>query len=122
MEAPIFAICSADPGVAALIGSGIDCRLYSFGMAPENPLKPYVVWSVISGSPENYLAGRPDADGFTLQVDVYAATGGPVLAVTKALCAAIEPLAYVVRWGATDRDNETKDFHRSFDVDWIVRR
>ncbi|MBS3183754.1 DUF3168 domain-containing protein [Pseudomonas sp. PCH44] len=122
MEAPIFAVCSADPGVSALIGSGIECRLYSFGEGPEKPLKPYVVWSVISGSPENYLAGRPDTDGFTLQLDVYAATGAPVLAVTKALCAAIEPRAYVVRWGATDRDPDTKDFHRSFDVDWIVPR
>lgn len=122
MEAPIFAVCSANPGVAALLGAGVDCRLYSFGEAPESPVKPYVVWGVIAGSPENYLAGRPDADGFTLQVDVYAATGAPVLAVTKALCAAIEPCAYVVRWGATDRDPKTKDFHRSFDVDWIVQR
>lgn len=122
MEAPIFAVCSADPGVAALLGAGIDCRLYSFGEGPEKPIKPYAVWSVIAGSPENYLAGRPDADGFTLQLDVYAATGGPVTAVTKALCAAIELRANVVRWGATDRDPDTKDFHRSFDVDWIVRR
>ncbi|MBV4531006.1 DUF3168 domain-containing protein [Pseudomonas sp. SWRI107] len=122
MEAPIFAVCSADPGVAALIGAGIDCRLYSFGEAPEKPVKPYVVWSVINGSPENYLAGRPDSDRFTLQLDVYAATADPVQAVTKALCDAIEPIAYVVRWGATDRDPKTKDCHRSFDVDWIVRR
>ena len=122
MEAPIFAICSADPGVAALLGTGVDCRLYSFGEGPEKPLKPYAVWSVIAGSPENYLAGRPDADGFTLQLDVYAGTAAPVLAVTKALCTAIELRANVVRWGATDRDPKTKDYHRSFDVDWIVRR
>ncbi|MCO7575349.1 MULTISPECIES: DUF3168 domain-containing protein [Pseudomonas chlororaphis group] len=122
MEPPIFAVCSADPGVTEFLGAGIDCRLFSFGEAEEGALKPYAVWGLITGSPENYLAGRPDADGFTLQVDVYAATGGAVAAVTKALCAAIEPHAYVVRWGATDRDPKTKDRHRSFDVDWIVRR
>lgn len=122
MEPPIFAVCSSNPGVAALIGSGIDCRLFSFGEAPEKIQKPYAVWNLISGSPENYLAGRPDTDGFTLQVDVYAATGSAILAVTKALCAAIEPIACIVRWGATDRDPVTKDYHRSFDVDWIVRR
>jgi hypothetical protein len=122
MEAPIFAICSTDPGVTALLGVGIECRLYSFGEAPQKPVRPYVVWSLITGSPENYLAGRPDADSFTLQLDVYATTAGPVRAVTEALCAAIEPRAYVVRWGATDRDPETKDYHRSFDVDWIVLR
>ncbi|MEC4024539.1 DUF3168 domain-containing protein [Pseudomonas fulva] len=122
MEPPIFSVCSGHPSVAALLGAGVNCRLYSFGEAPDKPIKPYVVWHLISGSPENYLAGRPDTDGFTLQLDVYAATGAPVLAVTKALCAAIEPRAYVVRWGATDRDPDTKDFHRSFDVDWIVPR
>lgn len=122
MEVPIFAVCSTDPGVTALLGAGIECRLYSFGEAPQKPVRPYVVWSMITGSPENYLAGRPDADSFTLQLDVYAATVAPVRAVTEALCAAIEPRAYVVRWGATDRDPETKDYHRSFDVDWIVRR
>ncbi|HKS13894.1 MAG TPA: DUF3168 domain-containing protein [Pseudomonas sp.] len=122
MDPPIFSVCSSDAGVGALLGAGVDCRLFSFGEAPAGTVKPYVVWNLISGSPENFLAGRPDADGFTLQVDVYAATGGSVQAVTKALCAAIEPRAYVARWGATDRDPTTKDYHRSFDVDWIVRR
>ncbi|WP_109512781.1 DUF3168 domain-containing protein [Pseudomonas ovata] len=122
MDAPIFSVCSTDPEVTALLGAGIDCRLYSFGEAPEGTLKPYVVWSLITGSPENYLAGRPDVDGFTLQVDVYAVTGGTIGAVTKAMRDAIEPHAYIVRWGATDRDPKTKDPHRSFDVDWIVQR
>ncbi|MCV4343236.1 DUF3168 domain-containing protein [Pseudomonas capsici] len=122
MDAPIFAVCSADSGVSALLGAGVDCRLYSFGEAPEGVQKPYAVWSLISGSPENYLHGRPDADGFTLQVDVYAGTAGAATAVTKALRDAIELHAYIVRWGASDRDPDTKDYHRGFDVDWIVRR
>ncbi|GFM89346.1 hypothetical protein PSCICO_47450 [Pseudomonas cichorii] len=122
MDAPIFSVCSADPGVAALLGSGVECRLYSFGEAPEGVAKPYAVWSVISGSPENYLHGRPDVDGFTLQVDVYSVAAGGATAVTRALRDAIELHAYIVRWGASDRDPDTKDFHRSFDVDWMVRR
>lgn len=122
MDPPIFAVCSAYPAVAALLGAGVDCRLYSFGEAPEGTPKPYVVWSLIAGSPENYLASRPDADGFTLQVDVYALAGGTVGHVINALRDAIEPHAYIVRWGATDRDPTTGDAHRSFDVDWIVRR
>lgn len=122
MEPPIFSVCSTDPGVTALLGAGVDCRLYSFGEAPDGTQKPYAVWSLIAGSPENYLAGRPDADGFTLQVDVYAATTSAVTAVTKALCAAIELRAHVVRWGGTDRDPKTKHPHRSFDVDWWVER
>ncbi|RMV77775.1 DUF3168 domain-containing protein, partial [Pseudomonas amygdali] len=84
--------------------------------------KPYAVWQVITGSPENYLAGRPDIDGFTLQVDVYAATGAQARAVTDAISHAIELKAYVVRWGGESKDTETKLYRSSFDIDWLVPR
>ncbi|MCL8303137.1 tail completion protein gp17, partial [Pseudomonas mosselii] len=88
----------------------------------EKPLRPYAVWNVISGSPENYLAGRPDADGFTLQVDVYGSTGTSSRSVRDAIRDAIELQAYVTRWGGETRDPTTKNYRTSFDVDWIVRR
>lgn len=122
MDPPIFLVCSTDPGVTALIGSGVDCRIYSFGEAPEGVARPYVVWSLIDGNPENYLAGRPDADGFTLQVDVYAASAGLATQVTSALRDALELKANITRWGASGRDPTTKDYHRSFDIDWITLR
>lgn len=122
MDPPIFLVCSNDPGVTALIGSGVDCRIYSFGEAPDGVAKPYVVWNLIDGNPENYLAGRPDADGFTLQVDVYAANAGQATQVTSALRDALELKANITRWGASGRDPTTKDYHRSFDIDWITLR
>ncbi|KPY70308.1 MULTISPECIES: DUF3168 domain-containing protein [Pseudomonas syringae group] len=119
--APIFSVCAADPGVTALLGSE-PTRLYPFGEAPEGVAKPYAVWQVITGSPENYLAGRPDVDGFTLQVDVYATTGAQARAVTDAISHAIELKAYVVRWGGESIDTETKLYRSSFDIDWLVLR
>lgn len=122
MDPPIFLVCSTDPTVSALIGGGIECRIYSFGEAPEGVLKPYVVWNLIDGSPENYLTGRPDADGFTLQVDVYAGSADSVTKVTRALRDALELSANITRWGASGTDPTTKDYHRSFDIDWITLR
>ncbi|WP_426156758.1 DUF3168 domain-containing protein [Pseudomonas sp. TSRC2-2] len=122
MDPPIFLVCSTDPTVSALIGGGIDCRIYSFDEAPEGVLKPYVVWNLIDGSPENYLAGRPDADGFTLQVDVYASSADSVMKVTRALRDALELSANITHWGASGTDPTTKDYHRSFDIDWITLR
>ncbi|KTB82991.1 DUF3168 domain-containing protein [Pseudomonas sp. SZ57] len=119
--APIFAVCAADAGVTELLGVS-PTRLYPFDDAPEGVAKPYAVWQLITGSPENYLAGRPDADSFTLQVDVYAATGSDARAVTAAISNAIELQAYVVRWGGESKDAETKLYRSSFDVDWIVLR
>lgn len=122
MTPPIELVCAADPGVTALLGSGVDLRMYPFGEAPEGVLKPYAVWQLVNGSPENYLAGRPDVDGFTLQVDVYGTTSKSVRQVRDAIRDAIELRAYITRWGGESRDSATKSFRASFDVDWIVRR
>ncbi|EMR47043.1 DUF3168 domain-containing protein [Pseudomonas putida] len=122
MSAPIFEICSKNAAVGALIGSGVETRLYSFGEAPEGVAKPYAVWQVISGSPENYLAGRPDIDGFTLQVDVYATTGTSARRVRAAIRDAIELDAYLTRYGVEGRDPVTKNYRAGFDVDWKVPR
>ena len=122
MTPPIVQACSQSAAVTALLGHGADMRLYSFGLAPDGVAKPYAVWQLVSGEPENYLAGRPDTDGFTLQVDVYGATGPVVRQVRDAIRDAIELQAYVTRWGCEARDPTTKNFRTSFDVDWIVRR
>ena len=119
--APIFAVCAADAGVRALLGV-TPHRLYPFGEAPEGVAKPYAVWQLVTGSPENYLAGRPDIDGFTLQVDIYAITASSARAVADAISHAIELQAYVVRWGGETKDPATKLYRSSFDIDWLVPR
>lgn len=122
MTPPIQQVCAQDAAVTALLGAGADLRLYSFGEAPDGVTRPYAVWQMVSGEPENYLAGRPDADGFTLQVDVYGTTGTSVRQVRDAIRDAIELQAYVTRWGGESRDPTTKSYRSSFDVDWMVLR
>jgi len=119
--APIFAVCSADADVRALLGV-TPHRLYPFGEAPEGVAKPYAVWQLITGSPENYLSGRPDLDGFTLQVDVYAITATSARSVTDAIVHAIELKANIVSWGGEKKDTATNLYRSSFDVDWLVPR
>lgn len=121
MIAPLFAVCASSPDVVALLGSD-PVRLYPFGMHEDNIVYPYAVWQNISGEPENYLAQRPDADGYTLQIDVYADTPDEVIAVARALRDAIEARAYITRWGNQEQDSETRRYRYSFDVDWIVTR
>lgn len=122
MTPPIVQACLSSPAVTALLGAGTAMRLYSFGEAEEGVAKPYAVWQLVNGSPENYLAGRPDADGFTLQVDVYAATSTSARQVRDAIRDAVELDAYVTRWGGENRDPATKNYRASFDVDWWVQR
>ncbi|MDN5519196.1 DUF3168 domain-containing protein [Pseudomonas sp.] len=122
MTPPIVQACLQSPAVTALLGAGTGMRLYSFGEAEQGVAKPYAVWQIVSGSPENYLAGRPDLDSVTLQVDVYAATGDSARKVRDAIRDAVELDAYVTRWGVEGRDPETKNYRASFDVDWMVSR
>lgn len=118
---PIFQVVAADPAVTALIGAN-PVRFYLFGMAPDKPTGTYCVWQVINGSPENYLAGRPDVEAYGLQVDVYASTAAAARAAGQAIEYAIELVARVTSYNGETRDTETTLYRYSFDVDWIVQR
>lgn len=121
MYPPIFEVCKASAAVVALLGSK-PVRLYPFGGAPQDVVKPYAVWQQVGGAPENYLAGRPDVDAYTLQVDVYADSAAIARAVAAAIRDAIELRASIVAWRGESRDPETKNYRSSFDVDWFVHR
>lgn len=121
MMAPIFEVCSASAGVIGLLGN-MPVRLYPFGQYDGEIQYPYAVWQNIGGDPPQYLDRVPDYDSYSLQVDIYAKTAGEVMAVAKALRDAIEPNAYITRWGGQTRDTETKTYRYSFDVDWLVKR
>lgn len=124
MLPPIFVICSASAAVKALLGAD-PLRLYPFGEAPQGVQKPYAVWQTVGGSPENYLAGVPDADSYTVQVDVYSdqpVGPGSVTGVAAAIRDALEQRAYITGWGNTSRDPETKNYRYSFTVDFINLR
>jgi len=118
---PIFVLCFADTGVKTLLGTA-PLRVFPFGAAPQGVAKPYAVWQLVTGSPENYLAGRPDAEGHTLQIDVYGDTAASARAALSAIEAAIELDALVARYGGESRDPETQNYRASMDVDWIVYR
>lgn len=121
MYPPIFATCAAAPAVTALLGAS-PTRIYPFGEAPQGVAYPYAAWQTVGGAPENYLGNRPDLDSYTLQVDVYADTGASARAVATTLRDAIEPHAYITRWGGESKDPETGRYRISFDVDWHVSR
>lgn len=121
MDVPFYTVCKADLTVQSLLG-GPSPRIYPFGASPQNVVKPYVVYQWVGGSPYNMLNCRPDADQASLQVDVYGLTTQSTTAVAKAIRYAIELSSYVTSYRGDMRDEETKLYRTSFDVDWIVDR
>ena len=114
---PLFAVCAADPGVTALLGVN-PTRLFPFGDAPENVAKPYAVYQVLNGVPENYLGEPPDIDEWNIQIDVYASSVTSALAVQAAMRRALEAHCYVTRLGGTGTEPSTQLKNTSLDVSW----
>lgn len=114
---PLFAVCAADAGVTALLGSG-PVRLFPFGDAPENVAKPYAVYQVLTGVPENYLGEPPDMDEWNIQIDVYALSVSSAQAVQKALRRALEAHCHVTRLGGTGTEPNTQLKTTSLDISW----
>lgn len=119
--APVFATLSASAAVKALIGSS-PVRCYPAGEAPQGVTLPYATYQQVTGSPENYLGTTPDADGSTVQIDVYGATVSSARAAMAVIRDALEPVAYVVAVREMGRDPETNNVRLSMDVDWITNR
>lgn len=124
MYPPLYATIKGNAGVKAVLGNSP--RVYPHGRspAPSDPLYavPYAVFQMINGTPENYLTCLPDVDDFTMQIDVYGLTVDSATDGARALRDAIEPVAYVARWGGQFKDPDTNLFRYSFDVDWLTPR
>lgn len=124
MFPPLFNTIKNVAAVKAVLGSSP--RVYPHGRNPpkDSPLYavPYAVFQIITGTPENYIDCLPDADDFVVQVDCYGATVDSATDAARVIRDAIEPVAYVTRWGGQYQDPDTSLFRYSLDVSWLMER
>lgn len=114
MQVPLYRYLELSAPLMALVGT----RVGPFGEVDQDTPMPYVVWQTISGTPELYLDNRPDIDQSRVQIDVWAATGTEAEQVAEAVRDALEDLGYMVSWGSTERDPETRNFRFSMDFEF----
>lgn len=119
MFPPIFETLAAETSVTGYFGVN-PVRVFPFGEADQKTERPYAVWQVVSGSPENYLAGAADLDQFTLQIDVYARDATMARLSAKAIRDALTNQAYLTSFNGEFRDSVTRDYRYSFNVDWYT--
>lgn len=120
MFPPLFATCEGNAGVKAIFGTSP--RIFPHGIADQNTPKPYAVFQIITGDPENYLGQLPDIDGYLTQVDVYATTPQVAANGAQAIRDALEPVAYVQSWRGQFKDPDTSLFRYGFDIAWLTPR
>lgn len=122
MLPPIFALLSTAPAVTALVGAGDAARVYPWGEAQPDLVRPYVTWMVVAGAPENSQADAPPVDRFVVQLDCWGDTGTSAKAVAVAVRDAIETIAHVTAYNPSDRDPDTGRYRMSFDAEFHVKR
>lgn len=121
MYPPIFTAVKDDPDVQADLGTN-PCRVYPFGEAPSGVAKPYAVWQIVTGLPQNAINQLPDIDNYLIQIDIYGDSISTVREAAQSLRDAIEPLAHVVAIRGDSKEPDTNLFRYSFDVSWWVDR
>lgn len=122
MTPPVFSIATASPAVLAKLGTA-PTRLWLFGMAPQNEPRPYAVWQIVYGNPDNSLSCVPKEDLYGVQFDCYAKTASDAREVAEVLRDAYEAsYNQVTAWNGEDREPATLLYRVSFTVEFWTRR
>lgn len=118
MLPPIYAILSGATAVADIVAA----RIYPHGEAPQDVTEPYVTWFLVAGVPQNGISDAPDIDQCTVQIDCWHSTSAGVVALARAVRAAIEPHAHVTNLMLNGREPETGLYRIAIQIDyWLVR-
>ena len=124
MTAPIFALLNASDEVKSFLQTGNKLRAYEFGLAPDAPVKPYLVWQDISGDPQNHLDCPANTDHITIQVDIYITDPLHLRTIREAVRKALEfdNSCTVTDLRGNEREPVTKLYRTGFDSNWFVDR
>ena len=124
MTAPIFALLNASDEVKSFLQTGNKLRAYEFGLAPDAPVKPYLVWQDISGDPQNHLDCPANTDHITIQIDIYTLVPDQLRLIREAARKALEldNSCTVTSLRGNEREPITKLYRTGFDSNWFVDR
>lgn len=118
MLPPLYAALMGSTAVTNIIGN----RCYPHGDAIQDTDKPYVVWEVVGGSPENNLSVAPRDDSFNIQVDCYHQSPVGIVTLASAVRSALESVAHVTGYPVNEREPDTKLYRIALALDWWYSR
>ena len=121
MNPTLFAILNADATVKSYLGSN-PLRVFPWGAAPDNVKKPYAVYGVYSGTPQNYLSQVPDIDSMGTQLNIYAETVASLQDCFDVVRDVLEPHAHITNFTTPDRDSDTRLYSCRMEFDFWENR
>jgi hypothetical protein len=121
IQAPFF-YAKDNAQVQALLGPG-PIRLWPAGRATQNSPRPYAVFQLVYGNPDNSLSCIPKEDLLGYQVDVYAKTASDAWDVAFALRDVYEAgYNQIVSWNNDEVEPATSLYRVGFTVEFWERR
>lgn len=121
MNPKLFEILNNNVQVKLNLGAN-PLRIYPWGRAPQDVRKPYAVYAVYSGTPENYLGNLPDIDNKGTQINIYAEDHLELEGCFIAIRNALEPHAHMTNFSSPDREPNTDLYTARMEFDfWDAR-
>jgi hypothetical protein len=120
MLPPVFTTLQASAAVRALLGARP--RVHRHGEAPQGETKPYAVWLVVSGVPENTLSESPSMDRNSIQIDIYSKIDAECVEIAEAVRDQMETVTHMTAWRVLPREADTGLYRVSMDFDWFLSR
>lgn len=124
MTPDIYNWLAADTNVETLLGNDDGIAAYR-DEATKRVAAPYLVWSIVAGTPFNKLSEAPRIDDVRVQFDAYApsAEGADAADAIYVACRdVLEQHGYVVSFNGSMRDPETRNYRVSWDMSFKVHR
>lgn len=123
MMPSVFLTLKADPTVWGIVG-GNPARIWQTSAPEDVPrpnANPYVIWSLVTGTPENNLSDPPPVDRQSIQIDCWHKTQVGVDNLATAVRDAVEPVAHMTGVVISTQDQETKLFRIGMQFDFWGR-
>lgn len=117
MMSPVFNILNNSAPVKALLGTS-PLRVFPWGQAPPNSVKPYATYGVFNGNPENYLDCPADIDRLGTQIDIWASSGRSCEDCFNAIRTALEGIGHLIGFQSALRDSETQLYTARMEFDF----
>ena len=117
MLPPVYATLIADPTVSSMTAG----RIWQDVGNPDEGA-PYIVWRLLTATPELTTHRRAPADRCSISVDVFARDEAEREALTAAARNALEPHGHILTIQSLGQDAETRLWRMTFDMDWFIAR
>lgn len=90
----IFQVATAHTALKTKLTKGSIVQLYEYGLAPEKPTLPYIVWRQVDGDAYISLDCVSKADRLIVEFNAYSNTGADVKLIVNMLREALERRGY----------------------------